>query len=255
MKRVRSRPVSNGMKKFNLKLAKKLALTSKEIAVLKKMNSPQKIQDFLGTLPFNFEKSGESLMSPRRSLISQKCHCLEGALLAALALWLHGYNPLIIDLKARNPDFDHVVAVFKDNNFWGSISKTNHAVLRFRDPIYKNPRELVMSYFHEYFLGNGVKTLTEYSNPYDLRKLKNFSWITSSKNLWEISQGLDRLPHYPFLPKKKVPLRRADKVEIKAGKIVEWHKKMRNGRARLAVEAGNYREQTRKCRLSLGKYP
>ncbi|MDO8492568.1 MAG: hypothetical protein Q7S34_02945 [bacterium] len=210
------------MTKFNLKLAEILQLTKQEISIFEKLNSPQKIQDFLGTLPFNFEKSGETLMSPRRSLEAKKCHCLEGALISALALWLHGYRPLLMDLKARNPDFDHCIAVFKEKKFWGAISKTNHAVLRFRDPIYKNPRELAMSYFHEYFLDNGLKTLTGYSKPFDLRKLK-IIWVTSQKNLWEISRALNQIPHFSFVPKNtKNKLRKADKVEIEAGKIVEW---------------------------------
>jgi len=215
------------MRKFDRKLAEKLQLTKREISLFQRLHSPQKIQDFLGTLPFNFEKKGETLMSPRKVLEVQKCHCLEGAFLAALALWLHGHKPLILDLKASKPDFDHVLAVFKQGKFWGAISKTNHGVLRFRDPIYKNPRELAMSYFHEYFLDNGIKTLKSYSLPYDLAKMKEFKleWVTTPNNLWKISKFLDRLPHQSFLPKNmKNKLRKADLVEIKAGQVVEWQK-------------------------------
>jgi len=74
--------------------------------------------------------------------------------LAAAALWYHGEPPLLLDLKVAKGkgDHDHVVALFKQNGKWGAISKTNHAVLRYRDPIYQTLRELVLSYFHEYFL-------------------------------------------------------------------------------------------------------
>src|SRR3954471_11918592 len=101
-------------------------LTKDELKVLRKLNTPIKIQDFLDTLPINFEKLGDTQMSPRRVLREKKAHCIEGALLAATALWLHGKEPLLLDLKAVPHDDDHVVALYKINGLWGAISKTNH---------------------------------------------------------------------------------------------------------------------------------
>jgi hypothetical protein len=91
-------------------------------------------------------------MSPRRVLRENKAHCIEGAFLAAAALMLAGEKPLLLDLKTLPSDDEHVVALYKRNSRWGAISKTNHATVRFRDPIYINVRELAASYFHEYFL-------------------------------------------------------------------------------------------------------
>ena len=144
-------------------------LTPAEQAVFKKLDSPNKIQDFLDSLPINFELKGETYMSPRRVLRTKTAHCFEGALVAAAALAYHGKKPLLLDLRTSADDEDHVVTLYRENGYWGAISKTNHPVLRYRDGVYKTPRELVMSYFHEYFMSkNGKKTLREYSNPFDL---------------------------------------------------------------------------------------
>lgn len=203
-------------------------LTKEEIKVFKKLNSPRKLQGFLNSIPANFEKNGETLMSPRRTLRENKAHCLEGALLAAAVLWWHGQKPLLMDLKTVESDYDHVVALFQRQGRWGAISKTNHAVLRYREPVYANPRELAMSYFHEYFLDSGFKTLRSYSVPFDLsklstRKVKPCGWITAEEDLWEISDWLDESPHKQILDRKMVAaLRRADPIETKAGKLTEW---------------------------------
>ena len=198
-------------------------LSPNELGVLKKLSSPIKIQDFLDSLPFNHEHHGETHMSPRRILREKKAHCIEGALLAATALWLHGEKPLIMDLAAQRPDDDHVVALYKRNGYWGAISKTNHAVLRFRDPVYKTLRELALSYFHEWFLdANGKKTLRSYSKPLNLRTLGS-KWITAEEELWCIDTRLNALPHTVLIPpNNERSIRRADSMERKAGALVEW---------------------------------
>ena len=122
-------------------------------------------------------------------------------------------------------DYDHVVAVFKQDGFFGAISKTNHAVLRYREPVYKTIRELVMSYFHEYFLNTGKKTLREYSELLDLNKFNKLNWRTSDKNLFEIPEYLDTIKHHKILSPKQIKnLRKADKIEIEMGKMVEYKK-------------------------------
>lgn len=197
-------------------------LDKKELLALRKLSSPIKIQDFLDSVPLNWEKKRETYMSPRRALRENKMHCLEGALVAAVALWLRGQKPLLLDLKA-NGDDDHVVALYKKNGYWGSISKTNHSTLRFRDPIYKNLRELSLSYFHEYFNDrNGKKSLRSYSDPYDLTKLGT-SWITAEEDLDLIAEILDGLPHHSLCPAQNSRfIRLADTMERRAGKLIEW---------------------------------
>ncbi len=197
-----------------------------EIKVLNKLNTPQKIQDYLNKLPINFEEDGGTARSPRQVLKLRKAHCIEGALLAAVALWYHGQKPLLLDLVTTKNDDDHVVALFKQNGCWGAISKTNHAVLRYREPIYKTVRELAMSYFHEYFKDTGQKTLRKFSRPYDLSKIKNKDWLTSREDLWEINNALDDSFHYDILTPKQIKnLRSAEKIEVEAGKLVEWRRR------------------------------
>lgn len=189
---------------------------------MKKLDTPAKVQDFLNGLDFNFEENGVyTLQSPKRVLRSRKAHCIEGAILGAYILSLHGYKPLILHLKAQKGDFDHVVALFKAGGLWGALSKTNHAVLRYREPVYKNIRELVMSYFHEYFLDNGQKTLRQYSDPIDLNNFED-DWPFTDESLFGIDEELDKIKHYDIVSKNILKnLRKADKIEIEAGKIVE----------------------------------
>jgi hypothetical protein len=201
----------------------KIELLKHELNTLRKLNTPSKIQDFLNKLPFNFEKKGETYMSPREVLKNKTAHCFEGALLGALALWLQGEKPLIMDLKTKKPDVDHVVVLYKKNRYWGAISKTNHYCLRFRDPIYKTIRELALSYFHEYFWSeDGTKTLVSYSDPFDLSKLK-IGWVTSENNLQEIVDLLDESKHYPLVPKiNQKFIRKADKIEREVLGVEEY---------------------------------
>lgn len=198
-------------------------LNKAELAIFKKLNTPKKIQDFLEKIPINFEEKGDTCYSPHLVLKHKKAHCLEGAIFAAAVLKFHGHRPLIVDLKAASPDDHHVVAVFKINNHWGAISKTNHAVLRYREPIYKTIRELIMSYFHEYFLDSGKKTLRSYSQPVDLSHFDKKGWMASKQELWYIDKYLDRVRHCPILTRKQISsLRQADPVEIRAGKLEQW---------------------------------
>lgn len=194
---------------------------------MKKLNTPAKVQDFLNGLPFNFEKRGETLKSPAMVLRTKSAHCMEGALLGAYILsryGLPGSTPYVLHLKATEDDYDHVIAPFKQGGLWGALSKTNHAVLRFREPIYRNIRELVMSYFHEYFLDNGMKTLRQYSKPLNLN-IFGKNWMLEEGDLWNIDRALDKIKHYNIVKKNIIKkLRKADKVEIKAGKIVEYQK-------------------------------
>lgn len=198
-------------------------LSPEELAVLKKLDTPEKIQDFLDAFPSNLSRYSDSCSSPRMALGKGRAHCIEGAFIAATALLLQGEEPLLMDLKAKSPDSDHVVALFKRNGFWGALSKSNHPVLRYRDPIYRTPRELALSYFHEYVLArSGDKTLRSYSRPFSLKRFGT-DWITSTHHLWDIALALDQSHHYPLLSKEQERrLRRASPIECQAGRLTEW---------------------------------
>src|SRR3989338_4168030 len=158
-------------------------LSKKESAILKKLSTPGKIQDFLDRLPINHEKHGDTCLSPRQVLRERKALCIEGAMLAAAALWLHGEEPLLLDLTTFRHQDDHVVALYRRSGYWGAVSKTNHTTLRSRDPIYKTIRELALSYYHEYFsYKTGQKILKSYSRPFSLKRFGT-QWVTAEKDM------------------------------------------------------------------------
>ncbi len=198
-------------------------LTKKEDKIFKKLNTTQKIQDFLESIPINFEEKENTLYSPRNVLVKKKAHCFEGALFGAAVLMYHSKPAILIDLQPELSDEAHTVALYKKHGKWGAISKTNHAVLRFRDPVYKSPRELAMSYFHEYFLDNGVKTLRTYT-VFNLDKIKR-NWIIDKNNLWYINKALDKSKYINLINSKESSgLRKADLIERETGKVLVWKK-------------------------------
>jgi hypothetical protein len=193
--------------------------------IIKKLNTPKKVQDFLDKIPFNFEKDGETYWSPRQVLEQNMAHCFEGALLAHFCLTKNKIESYLLDLKVKNikKDSDHTLCVFRINGFWGAISKTNHSVLRWRDPIYKSYRELAISYFHEYFLDTGEKTLLSFSKPFNVFKKFGEAWAESNDDLDEIAEALDASLHFDFVPKvNKKYIRKAGQTEIKGASIIEW---------------------------------
>lgn len=199
------------------------SLSQEEISFFKTLSTPQKIQDYLDAISFNKELTGETCMSPRNVIRKERAHCIEGALLAGVALWLHKQPPLIISLKVKDSDYDHIITIFKEGDYYGAISKTNHNVLRFRDPVYRSIHELVMSYFHEYFLtSTGEKTLLGYTKPINIKKFGT-KWITHEQNLWTIAEKIYDTPIIPVLPNGvKHKLRNASKTERECASIPEW---------------------------------
>lgn len=199
-------------------MLKKL-LQIKEFKKLQTLNEPRKIQDFLNKIPINWGHNWNTCRSALTTLKAHKAHCIEGAFVGAAALYLNGHKPLLMDLQTTPDDYDHVVVLFKKNNRWGALSKTNHAVLRYRDPVYKSPRELALSYFNEYFLDNGKKTLRGFSYPFNLMRY-GLAWLVADYDLWQIPEDLDDAPHEKFLTRAMIAsLRKADPIEIKAGQL------------------------------------
>jgi len=199
-----------------------LGLTRIEYAILRRLSTPHKIQDFVSSLRANFERKGETCLSVRQVLRRHHAHCIEGAMLAACTLWIHGEPPLLLDLKAVH-DFDHVVALFRRRGCWGAISKTNHAQLRYRDPVYRTLRELAMSYFHEYTNKKGRLTLRSYSRAFDLRKMDPKLWVTNGSDCWDMPEMLDEIRHYPLVTGTQVRLLyRRDAMERKVGALLQY---------------------------------
>lgn len=201
-----------------------LGLTPAEFAVLRRLNTPQKIQRFVYSLRQNFELSGDTCKPVREVLRTRSAHCIEGAMLAACAFWVHGEPPLVLDMRAVR-DFDHVVAIYRRNGLWGAISKTNGPVLRSRDPVYRTLRELAMSYFHEYANRADQKTLREYSVPYDLRRHDTRVWVSGTKHAWEVAEALDDIRHFRLVKPRHLKLvTRRDPHERLAGRLMQFRR-------------------------------
>jgi hypothetical protein len=201
----------------------RVLLTSAERRVFARLDNPQKIQTFLDRLPANFELKGDSAMSPRGMLRARMAHCAEGALFAAAVLAFHGQRAWLMDIRALPRDQDHIVTLFQQRGLWGAISKTNHAILRWRDPIYRSPRELAMSYAHEYCLPGGKKSMLEYSKPFSLARFAPRRWVITPDHLDWLMDELDASPHLPVAPKLAMrQRRRSSPVELRAQELLEW---------------------------------
>jgi hypothetical protein len=198
-------------------------LTPREHRLFARLDTPQKIQTFLDKLPVNFGLNGDTAMSPRSVLNARMAHCAEGAVFAAAVLAYHGRPPLLMDIRALPSDQDHILALFQERGLWGAISKTNHAILRWRDPIYRSPRELAMTYAHEYALPGGKKSMLSFSKPFSLARYAPGSWVTAPDDLDQLLVDLDTSAHLPIAPLHALrKRRRISRVEILSQEVVEW---------------------------------
>jgi hypothetical protein len=190
--------------------------TSAERAVLRRLRTPARIQDFLDGLAYRTE---DAPASPRRVLAERRAHCYDGALFAAAALRHAGHPPLLVDLQAVRDD-DHVLAVFRERGRWGALAKSNFAGLRFREPVFRSVRELALSYFELYFNLEGEKTLRRHSVPFDLSRVDRLGWTFDETHLGEIASRLDGSRHLPLLaPGQERRLRPVDGRTMRSGLV------------------------------------
>ena len=182
-------------------LATQFGFNRSESAIFRQLSTPEKVQRFLDE-EILYDPS-VSCRSPRRVLHERRGHCVEGALLAATALRIHGHPPLLLDLQAQRDD-DHVLTLFRRDNLWGAIAKSNYSGLRYREPVYKTLRELAMSYFEHYFNPRGERTLRGYSRPIHLHRFDPTGWMTAEEDPWQIPNYLTTVSHTPLIPRKVV---------------------------------------------------
>jgi hypothetical protein len=190
-------------------------ISPKDLRTLRSLNTPPRIQRFIDALTYQY---ADTAGSPQRVLRERRGHCLEGALLAAAALRVNGYPPLVMDLESVRDD-DHVIALYRQNGLWGGIAKSNYAGLRFRAPVYRTLRELALSYFEHYYNLLGERTLRAYSVPVNLARLDAQRWMTSEDEVWCVPEALIAARHFPLFPDKVArSLPRLDRRSFEAGK-------------------------------------
>jgi len=153
------------------------------MAVLRKLSTPLRIQEFLWKLPYSAD---ECYRSPRSVLRDQTAHCFDGALFAAAALRRIGFPPLLVDMLPNDRDDDHVIALFRVRGCWGAVAKSNFAGLTYREAIHRSVRELIVSYFEQFYNVAKEKTLRAYTAPVNLERFDAINWMATTTN-WMLS--------------------------------------------------------------------
>jgi hypothetical protein len=161
------------------------------------LGTPFAIQEYLDSMPYIGEERDRS---PLNVILDRQCHCLDGGFLAALALWRIGFKPLLIDIVPDpGKDDDHVLALYRVEGRWGAVAKSNYINLGFREPVYKNLRELVMTYFEHYASIRQEKVLRGYTRPFNASRYTHLNWA------WD-EEGANQLYHKHFYGRKAIPL-------------------------------------------------
>jgi len=195
------------------------ALTESERQAMAQLTTPGAIQAFLDELPYSAEPI---YRCPLRVLRERIAHCFDGALFAAAALRGLGYPPLILDIVPSARDDDHLLALYKRDGHWGAVAKSNFVGLRFREPIYRTLRELVLSYFEQYYNVEREKTMRGYTVPLNLDSLHPASdrldWMVSDEPMERIVQRLDEIRRVSLLtPQMIADLLLVDERSYQAG--------------------------------------
>jgi hypothetical protein len=171
------------------------AFTKREWRLIRRLDTPRKVQNWLNALPYNTEKNGGTLRSFREVVRRQRAHCMEAALFAAVVLEQHGYPPIVMSLESKDW-LDHVIFIYQRNGRWGSIARSRDPGLHGRKAVFRSPRTLAMSYVEGYvdytgrLLGYGVCNLDEALPMYD--------WRFSTRNIWKVENLLIAWPHKKF---------------------------------------------------------
>lgn len=183
---------------------------------LESLKTPFEIQEFLDSLPYSPEERNRCPLSVLRE---RKAHCLDGALFAAAALRYIGHPPLLVDMFPEpGSDDDHVLALYRFEGHYGAVAKSNFSGLRFREPVYRSLRELVMSYFEPFFNRYGQKTLRSYTRPLRLERLDRLGWMWADSGADVVERRLLGLKRIPLLSKGMIAaLSPVDRRSYEAG--------------------------------------
>ncbi len=185
-----------------------------ERAALERLNGPAAIQAFLDATEYGADPF---YRAPRSVLRDGRAQCFDGAVFAAAALRRAGHRPAIVDMRAVNDD-DHVIAVFRHGRCIGAVAKSNFVGLRFREPVFRTVRELVLSYFEDFYNVAREKTLRAYSVPLDLAAFDRLAWETDDAALAVIAARLDSARHFRVLtPRQARELAPVDERRYTAG--------------------------------------
>ena len=191
------------------------ALTPAERELVTGLSNPAAIQAFLDDIAYSDEPI---YRCPLRVLRDRKGHCFDGAIFAAAMLRRLGYPPLIVDMIPNERDDDHLLAVYKRAGHWGAVAKSNFSGLRYREPIFRSLRELVLSYFEDFFNVAREKTLRAYTRPLNLQGFDRLDWMMRDEPLERIAGRLGEIRQVRLLtPEMVAGLSAADERSYRAG--------------------------------------
>jgi hypothetical protein len=167
---------------------------ARERRLIRRLRTPRLVQEFLRSLPYNFETEAKSCASFRRVLQRNCAHCLEGALVAATVLEQYGYPPLLLSLESQDK-LDHVLLLYRRGGRWGAVARSRDPGLHGRKAVFRSVRHLVLSYVDAYVDSTG--RITGYGVG-DLRTLGHYDWRFSERNVWKVENYLIEMPHKPL---------------------------------------------------------
>ena len=198
------------------------AFTAKEWSLIRRLNTPARVQRWLTQMPYNWERHGGTVRSFREVVKRNEAHCLEACVAAAVILEQHGFPPMLLDLESIDL-LDHVIFVFQAQGKWGSLARSRDIGLHGRKPVFRSLRDLVWSYFDPYIdltgriKGYGLTSLYE---------LGNYDWRFNRRNMHKIEDHLRAIPH--------IKLRSSDR------RYDYWHERYRQYKKRFADRSPSY---------------
>ena len=183
------------------------------------LDTPLKIQQFLDSVRYAGEERNRS---PLNVLRERQAHCLDGGIFGATAMRRIGYPPLLIDLLPEpGADDDHILVIYRVGNGWGALAKSNYVGLRWREPVYRNLRELFMSYFETFFNVNGTRTLRRITRPVNLARFDAWEWEWSDAGGDKIEKYFKSLRGRAIFTAEQVAaFTPGDEASLKAGLLI-----------------------------------
>jgi hypothetical protein len=170
------------------------AFTPEEWSIIQRHRTPKKVQAYLRSIPYNYEKTKKTECSFREIVKHDTAHCLEAAIAAAVILEQHGYPPLLLSIDSTD-ELGHVLFLFKSRGLWGSVGRSRDSGLHGRKPVFRTPRDLAMSYFDPYvdFTGriNGYAVV-------HLHEIGDYDWRFTPRNMKKLHDWLVDYEHIPI---------------------------------------------------------
>jgi hypothetical protein len=189
---------------------------TKERALIRRLDTPRKVQAWLHKLPYNTEPRGPTLRTLRGVMRTGQAHCAEAALAAAAILEQYGWPPRLLVFDSID-GLGHVLYLWKENGALGTVARSRDPGLHGRQPTYRNLRSLAHSYIDPYIDYTGC--INGYTT-FDLRDLPpDIDWRLSPKS----ELGIETILNGLKLRRVKVPKTRLDAARLRYAKYREAH--------------------------------